>query len=129
MQRLLLWLPPNDERLDGAGIAARFESELAPYGVVVETGRSTKLEVDRSGDQKGIIEKFNPTYRFEIDVGEGRTASQGSTVIATSFLVRGMLYPGASRTPLERFHYHARSKSIPRFVDQVVESLKTGGYL
>ncbi len=129
MQRLLLWLTPNDERLDGAGVAARFESALAPYGVVVETGRSTKLEVDRSGDQKSIIDKFNPTYRFEIDLGEGRTASQGSTVIGTSFLVRGMLYRGNSRTPLERFYYQARAKSIPRFVDQVVEKLKAGGYL
>ncbi len=129
MQRLLLWLTPNDERLDGAGIAARFESALAPYGIVVEIGRSTKLEIDRNGDQKDIVEKFNPTYRFEIDVGAGRTASQGSTVISTSFLVRGVLYSGASRMPLERYHYQARSKSIPRFVDQVVESLKAGGYL
>lgn len=129
MQRLLVWLPPNDERLDGAGVAARFQSALAPYGVGVETGRSTKLEVDRSGDQKSIIDKFNPTYRLEIELGEWRTVSQGSTVIGTSFVVRGVLYRGTSRTPLERFRYQARSKSIPRFVDQVVESLKTGGYL
>lgn len=128
MQRLLLWLPENDGRLDGANVAARFVSALAPYGVVVETGRSTRLELDRSADQKEIIEKFRPTYRLEIDVPAGRTVTQGS-VTATSFLVRGVLYRGASRTPLARFHFHARSKQVPRFVEQVVEKLKESGYL
>lgn len=128
MQRLLLWLPPNDQRLDGANLAARFVSLLAPYGIVMETGRSTRLELDRSADQRATIERFRPTYRLEIDIPEGRTVTQGS-VTATSYLVQAVLYRGASGTPLARFHFHARSKQVPRFADQVVEKLKESGYL
>lgn len=128
MQRLLLWLPYSDEWLDGEYLAARFVRALTPYGVTIESGRSTKLEVDRSAEQKEIIDTFKPTYRLEIDIRDARTSTQGS-VVNTSFLVRGVLYRGASRAPLARFHYHARSKQIPRFVDQVVEKLKAGGYL
>lgn len=128
MQRLLLWLPHSDEWLAGTNVVARFVSALAPYGVTVETGRSTKLEVDRSAEQNEIIEKFRPTYRLEIDIRDARTSTQGSAT-STSFLVRGVLYRGAGRAPLERFHYRARSKDIPRFVNQVVEKMKVGGYL
>jgi hypothetical protein len=137
MQRLLLWLPASDARLDGANVAARFTSALAPYGVTMETGRSTRLEVDRSADQKAVIEKFRPTYRLEIDIPEGRSETStlenrsGSTsgVSATSFVVRGVLYRGDSRTPLARYHFHAQSRYATRFVEQVVEKLKDGGYL
>ncbi len=128
MQRLLLWLPPNNQWLDGVNVTARFVSALAPYGVIVETGRSTRLEVDRSADQREIIGRFRPTYRLEIDIPEARARTQGS-VTATSFLVQGVLYRGASQTPLARFHFHAQSKQAPRFADQVVDKLKAGGYL
>ena len=128
MERLLLWLPADDDRLDGAGLAAKFVKSLEPYGVRVETGRSTRLEIDRSADQKEAIEKFRPTYRLEIDIPMGASATRGSTV-ATSFFVRGLLYSGAGRAPLAQFQYHARSKQAPRFVDEVVEKLKVGGYL
>jgi hypothetical protein len=128
MQRLLLWLPHSDEWLDGTNLAASFVSALTPYGVVVESGRSAKLEVDRSAEQKQIVDTFKPTYRLEVDISDARTSAQGSMSV-TSFLVRAVLYRGAGRTPLARFHYHARSKQIPRFVGQVVEKLKAGGYL
>ena len=128
MQRLLLWLPHSDEWLDGGNLAATFVRALTPYGVVVESGRSAKLEVDRSADQKEIVDTFKPTYRLEVDIRDARTSTQGSMSV-TSFLVRAVLYRGAGRTPLERFHYGARSKQIPRFVDQVVEKLKASGYL
>lgn len=128
MQRLLLWLPPDDNWLNGASVAAKFVSALAPYGVTVETGRSTKLEIDRSVEQKEVIEKFRPTYRLEIDLRDARSSTQGS-VSTTAFLMLGVLYRGVSRTPLEKFHYRAQSKDTPRFADQVVEKLKARGYL
>lgn len=128
MQRLLLWVSYSDEWLDGGNLAARFASALTPYGVAVESGRQAKLEVDRSAEQKQIIDTFKPTYRLEVDIRDARTSTQGSMSV-TSFLVRAVLYLGTGRTPLARFYYHARSKQIPRFVEQVIEKLKAGGYL
>jgi len=72
MQRLLLWLPPNDDKIDGTNLSAAFSAALAPYGVVVETGRATALELARGSDQKGYIDRFNPTHRLEIDIAARR---------------------------------------------------------
>ena len=136
MQRLLLWLPPNDDYLDGKGVSTAFVAALAPYRVAVETGRSSRLELARSEDQKALIEQFKPTYRLEIDVVEGTseahsiTSTTSSTkTTATSIILRGVLYRGADRTPLARFHYRAKSKSAPVFVALVVEKLRADGYL
>ena len=99
MQRLLLWLPPNDDYVDGNSISAGFVAALSPYRVVVEAGRANRLELARGDDQKAAIEQFNPTYRLEIDIIDGVSATRGS-VSATSIILRGVLYRGGSRTPL-----------------------------
>jgi hypothetical protein len=128
MQRLLLWLPTNDDVIDGTKLKTDFVRALAPFGVAVETGRNNRLQISRSDDQKEIVQRFNPDYRLEIDLGGGHRAAQGS-LSSLSTLVRGVLYRGTGATPLARFNYHAQSKDMPRFAQQVVESLKTGGYL
>ena len=128
MQRLLLWLPPDDDVLNGKSVSAAFTAALAPYRVIVEAGRSNRLELARSDDQKAAIENFNPTYRLEIDIVEGRSATRGSQS-AMSFILRGTLYRGAGKAPLAKFHYHLKSKTPQDFVNQVVEKLKASGYL
>ena len=128
MQRLLLWLPPNDDRIDATNLSAAFSAALAPYGVAVETGRATSLELARGTDQKGYIDRFNPNYRLEIDIAEGASATRGSQS-AMSVILKGVLYRGAGRTPLARFDFHARSKKVPELATQVVEKWKAGGYL
>ena len=128
MQRLLLWLPPGDHILDGTKVAAEFVKALAPYGVAVESGRSTKLELDRTADQKSITATFRPTYRLEMDIVDASSATSGN-ISVTAFVLRGVLYRGDSRVPLARFYLQARSRQAPAFVDQVVEKLKAGGYL
>ncbi len=128
MQRLLLWLPPDDNVLDGQSVSTAFTTALGPYKVVVEAGRASRLELARSDDQKAAIENFNPTYRLEIDVVEGQSGSRGS-VSVMSVVLRGTLYRGTGRVPLAKFHYRLRSKNPQDFVSQVVEKLKTSGYL
>jgi hypothetical protein len=128
MQRLLLWLPPNDDYVDGNSISAGFVASLSPYRVVVEAGRANRLELARGDDQKAAIEQFNPTYRLEIDIIDGGSVTRGSAS-AMSFILRGVLYRGAGRTPLARFDFHARSKRVPELAAQVVEKWKAGGYL
>lgn len=128
MQRLLLWLPPGDYLLDGTKVAAEFVKALAPYGVAVESGRSTRLELDRTADQKAITATFRPTYRLEIDIVDASSATSGN-ISVTAFVLRGVLYRGDSRVPLARFYLQARSRQAPAFVDQVVANLKAGGYL
>lgn len=66
--------------------------------------------------------------RLEIDYGGGHRATQGSAS-SPSTLMRGVLYRGGAATPSARFDYHLQSRAVPRFVHQVVESLKAGGYL
>ena len=128
MQRLLLWLPPDDKTVDWALFARQLASALAPYGVSVEAGRSIRLSLSRSDDQKASIASFNPTYRLEIDIADATSVGSG-TVTAASIIVMGALYRGASRTPVAKFHHHARSRTVPELVPQLVEMFRKGGYL
>ena len=128
MQRLLLWLPPDDKTVDWPIFARQLASALAPYGVTTETGRSTRLSLSRSDDQKASIASFNPTYRLEIDITDATSVGSG-TVTAASIIVMGALYRGAGRTPLAKFHHHARSRTVPELVPQLVEMFRKGGYL
>jgi hypothetical protein len=128
MQRLLLWLPPSDYPLDGTKVAAEFVKALAPYGVAVETGRSTKLELDRTADQKAITETFRPTYRLEMDIVDASSATSGN-ISVTAFVLRGVLYRGGSRAPLARFYLQGRDRQAPRLAEEVVANLKAGRYL
>lgn len=128
MQRLLLWLPPTDDYVDGAKLTSEFVRELAPFGVAVESGRENGLSISRSDDQKKIVRRFNPTYRLEIDLSGGHRATQGSMISMSTHLI-ATLYRGTSTTPLARFHHHLQSKQAPRFVEKVVQNLKAGGYL
>lgn len=123
MQRLLLWLPPNDDFIDGKYITSEFVRLLAPFDIVVEAGRASRVELYRGTEQSEIVQRFNPTYTLEIDVARG---SGGNS---PSLLVRAALYRGGGSKPLEKFHHHAQSKDPRRFVQQIVESLKAGGYL
>jgi hypothetical protein len=128
IQRLLLWLPTNDDVIDGRRITAEFVRDLAPYGVAVEAGRANRLQISRADDQREIVQRFQPNYRLEIGFSGGHRATYGSAS-SLSTLVQAQLYRGASATVLARFSYHAQSRDVPRFVQQVVENLKTGGYL
>lgn len=119
MQRLLLWLPPNDDFIDGKFITAEFVRLLAPFGIAVEAARASRVELYRGDEQKEIVRRFNPTYTLEIDIVRG---------VTSSLLVRASLYRGGGTKPLERFLHHAQSKDPRRFVRQMVESLKAGGY-
>jgi hypothetical protein len=101
---------------------------LAPYGVAVETGRSTKLELDRTADQKAITETFRPTYRLEMDIVDASSATSGN-ISVTAFVLRGVLYRGGSRAPLARFYLQGRDRQAPRLAEEVVANLKAGRYL
>jgi len=123
MRRLLLWLPPNDDFIDGTYVTAEFVRLLAPLGIAVEAGRANRVELYRGTEQEEIIRRFKPTYTLEIDVARGAGGS------SPSLLVRAALYRGGGSKPLEKFHHHARSRDPRRFVQQIVESLKAGDYL
>jgi hypothetical protein len=128
MQRLLLWLPPDDKTVDWALFASQLGSALSPFGVTTETGRSIRLSLSRSDDQKASIARFNPNYRLEIDIADATSVGSG-TVTAASIIVMGALFRGDSRTPLARFHHHARSRTVPQLAPEIVEMFRKGGYL
>jgi hypothetical protein len=128
IERLLFWLPPSNFILDDRSVAASFAAALAPYGVTLETGNTKVLELDRSDDQRAVIQRFNPTHRLEIDIVELTAASKGA-FSGTSAVLRGILYRRDSKVPLARFDYVWRSKDAPGLAAQVVERLRATGYL
>ncbi len=102
----------------------KFVKSLEPYGVRVETGRSTRLEIDRSADQKVSHRKVQADlHMLEIDVPMGASTTSGSTV-SDLVLCGGCAWravPGGRR--LAQFNI-TRDQRAPRFVDEVVERLK-----
>jgi len=127
IERLLVWLPPDDKAVDSAGFATALSTALASYGTVVQIGRAKPLELDRATDQAPLAASFKPTHRLEIGTSSGSISSGLSR--REWAVVKLVLYQGEAKTVSALFTFSAAGRQISEMAGVLVGKLKLEHYL